>query len=59
MKKMPRLPKSLRKYVRREKARIRREILDITEQEKRIREFLEEVVKGYYGKAAEKFLTQK
>ena len=53
------LPKGLKKHIRKEKARIRREISDITEQEKRIREFLEEVVKGYYGKAAEKFLTQK
>jgi len=32
------LPKSLRKYIRKEKARIRREVLDIKEQEKLIQE---------------------
>ena len=32
------LPKSSRKYIRREKARIRREVLDIKEQEKLIAE---------------------
>jgi len=32
------LPKSLRKYIRQEKARIRREVLDIKEQEKLINE---------------------
>jgi len=32
------LPKSLRKYIRQEKARIRREVLDIKEQEKLIQE---------------------
>ena len=30
------MPKSLRKFIRREKARIRREVLDIKEQEKLI-----------------------
>ena len=34
------LPKSLRKYIRREKARIRREVLDIEEREKQIRDLL-------------------
>jgi hypothetical protein len=33
-----RLPKGLRKYIRQEKARIRREVLDIKEQEKLIQE---------------------
>lgn len=33
-----RLPKSLRKHIRQEKARIRREVLDIKEQEKLIQE---------------------
>ena len=33
-----RLPKSLRKHIRQEKARIRREVLDIREQEKLIQE---------------------
>jgi hypothetical protein len=32
------MPKSLRKYIRREKARIRREVLDIKEQERLIQE---------------------
>ena len=32
------LPKSLRKYIRLEKARIRREVLDIKEQEKQIQD---------------------
>jgi hypothetical protein len=32
------LPKSLRKYIRMEKARIRREVLDLKEQEKLINE---------------------
>lgn len=33
---MKRLPSSVRKYIRKEKARIRREVLDLTEQEKLI-----------------------
>lgn len=32
------LPKSIKKYIRQEKARIRREVLDIEEQEKLIKE---------------------
>jgi hypothetical protein len=36
MKKRKRLPKSIRKYIRREKSRLRREILDLEEQKKRI-----------------------
>jgi len=36
-----RLPKSLRKFVRKEKARIRREVFDIKEQEKQISEIYE------------------
>ena len=32
------LPKSLRKFIRKEKARIRREVLDVKEQEKLINE---------------------
>ena len=36
--KKKRLPKSLRKFIRKEKARIRREVLDIKEQEKLINE---------------------
>lgn len=38
MKKHMRLPRSLRKYIRQEKARIRREITDPVEQEKKIAE---------------------
>jgi len=33
-----RLPKSLRKFIRKEKARIRREVFDMKEQEKQIQE---------------------
>lgn len=33
-----RLPKSLRKYIRREKARIRRDVLDLEEQKRQIKE---------------------
>jgi len=35
------MPKSIRKFIRKEKARIRREILDIKEQEKSISELYE------------------
>jgi len=41
-----RLPKSFRKYIRREKARIRREVLDIKEQEKLIQELYQKFVKN-------------
>lgn len=41
MKKKP--PKSLRKFIRREKARIRREVLDIKEQEKQIDELYQKL----------------
>jgi hypothetical protein len=40
-----RLPKSLRKYIRQEKARIRREVLDIKEQEKLIQELYQKFFK--------------
>ncbi len=39
------MPKSLRKYIRKEKARIRREILDIKEQEKLINELHQKPLK--------------
>ena len=42
---MRRLPKSIRKYIRKEKARIRREILDLTEQEKLINELYSRFLK--------------
>ena len=37
------LPKSLRKYIRQEKARIRREVLDLKEQEKQIQELYQKL----------------
>jgi hypothetical protein len=44
------LPKSIRKFIRREKARIRREVLDIKEQE----ELINELYKKYLIKIKEK-----
>jgi len=38
-----RMPKSFRKFIRKEKARIRREVLDIKEQEKLIDKLYEKV----------------
>ena len=43
--KRKRLPRSLRKFIRREKARIRREILDLKEQEKLINELYQKFFK--------------
>jgi len=40
------LPKSIRKYIRQEKARIHREIFDIKEQEKLIDELYKKVIKS-------------
>jgi hypothetical protein len=40
------LPRSLRKYIRQEKARIRREILDIQEQKRLIRELIKKFRKN-------------
>jgi len=40
---MKKLPKSIRKYIRKEKARIRREILDLKEQERKIKELYEKI----------------
>lgn len=37
------LPKSLRKYIRKEKARIRRQVLDLKEQEKLIQELYQKI----------------
>ena len=39
--KKKRMPQSLRKHIRREKSRIRREVLDIKEQEKQIKQLYE------------------
>jgi len=38
-----RMPKSLRKFIRKEKARIRSQVLDIKEQEKLISEIYQEI----------------
>ncbi|MBZ9578022.1 hypothetical protein KJA13_03210 [Patescibacteria group bacterium] len=40
-----RMPKSLRKFIRKEKARIRREVLDMKEQEKLISELYQRLTK--------------
>jgi len=40
------LPESLRKYIRKEKARIRREVLDLKEQERIIRELYQKFFKN-------------
>jgi len=39
------IPKSLRKFIRKEKARIRREVLDLKEQKKKIQELYEKIKK--------------
>lgn len=38
-----RLPRSLRKFIRKEKARIRREVFDLKEQEKQIQELYQKI----------------
>ena len=43
--KRKRLPKSLRKFIRKEKARIRREVLDLKEQERLINELYQKFLK--------------
>lgn len=40
-----RLPKSLRKFIRQEKARIRREIIDLAEQKRKIEELYKNLIK--------------
>ena len=42
-----RLPKSLRKYIRREKTRIRREVWDFKKQEELIKEIYQKILKNY------------
>jgi hypothetical protein len=44
------LPKSIRKYIRKEKARIRREILDLKEQERLISQLYEKFLKKHENK---------
>lgn len=41
------LPKSIRKFIRKEKARIRREVLDLKEQEKLISELYQKILKQH------------
>jgi len=41
------MPKSIRKFIRQEKVRIRREILDVKEQEKQIQELYKKIFKPY------------
>ncbi len=41
-------PQSVRKFIRREKARIRREVLDLKEQEKLIQDFYKQLLKNHY-----------
>ncbi len=48
------LPKSLRKYIRREKARIRREVFDIEEQERLINELYKKLLPQASAKAEKK-----
>ncbi len=45
--KRKRLPKSLRKYIRREKARIRRENFDLKKREKLIEELHQKIFKNH------------
>ena len=42
-----RLPKSLRKYIRKQKARIRKEVLDLKRQEEEIKILYEEIFKKF------------
>ena len=44
-----RLPKSQRKYIRREKARIRREVLNLKEQEKLIQKLYQKIPRTRNG----------
>jgi hypothetical protein len=43
--KKKRMPKGLRKHIRQEKARIRREVLDLKKQEELIKEIYQKVLK--------------
>ncbi|PIR72676.1 MAG: hypothetical protein COU42_00405 [Candidatus Nealsonbacteria bacterium CG10_big_fil_rev_8_21_14_0_10_36_24] len=43
--KKKKLPKSLRKFIRKEKARIRREVLNMEEQKKKIQQLYENIKK--------------
>jgi len=45
-----RLPKSLRKFIRTEKARIRREVLEVEKQEEQIKQLYKKFLKHYDNK---------
>ena len=47
---LKRMPKSIRKYIRMEKARIRRQVLDLKEQEKLINNLYQNISKQYEDK---------
>jgi hypothetical protein len=44
------LPKGIRKFIRKEKARIRREVLDLKKQEEEIKKLYEKFLKQYESK---------
>ena len=48
------MPKSIRKHIRLEKARIRREVLDIKSQEELISEMYQKLLKQHDNKTGEK-----
>lgn len=50
---MKKFPKSIRKYLRKEKARIRRQVIDLTEQNRQITELLEKLKMRYNIKKTE------
>jgi len=50
---MKKIPKSIRKYIRKEKARIRREFLSIQEQEERVKTLYESLSQWYKKGSAE------
>ena len=50
---MKKFPKGLRKYIRKEKARIRREILDVGEREENFKNLYESLNKWYKNRLAE------
>jgi len=48
--KLLKLPKSIRKFIRKEKAKIRKEILDLKEQERLIKNLYKKILKNYENK---------
>lgn len=52
------LPNSIRKFLRREKARLRREFSNTEEAEKRIKEVVEKMFKGYNKRSSLKVLRK-